>query len=274
MSIGRGKKNLILALGATEIATGVLVVSLQGYACGLVAPEEELDVVYVHRAVAVLVFHMVEDDGERLWLLALAIPLVVFGEQGALAGDGGTVVAGGDELFEAKLVEVGGEVLEEVALEGVVAVAVDDLAAEGVGVELKVSLDLFLDVDVLGVELVLFGRLRGACIHGEKDNNGYQMTYFIIGKHNNEFTIFSGNIVNNTVAEKLNKRLNSIKSLGDSDLKRQYMDVLSNGELSSKGGAGLGFLTIALKSNNNIDFDFEMLNKEYSLFSLQSKVLG
>ena len=121
---------------------------------------------------------------------------------------------------------------------------------------------------------IVIETLQNICIHGEKDNNGYQMTYFIIGRHNNEFSIFSGNIVNNTVAEKLNKRLNSIKSLSDSDLKKQYMDVLSNGELSAKGGAGLGFLTIALKSGNNIDFDFEMLNKEYSLFSQQSKVLG
>lgn len=121
---------------------------------------------------------------------------------------------------------------------------------------------------------IVIETLQNICIHGEKDNNGYQMTYFIIGKYQNEFTIFSGNIVNNNAAEKLNKRLNAIKSLSDSDLKRQYMDVLSNGELSAKGGAGLGFLTIALKSNNNIDFDFEMLNKEYSLFSIQSKVLG
>jgi hypothetical protein len=121
---------------------------------------------------------------------------------------------------------------------------------------------------------IVIETLQNICIHGEKDNNGYQMTYFIIGKHDNEFAIFSGNIVTNNAGERLNKRLNSIKSLGDSDLKKQYMDVLSNGELSAKGGAGLGFLTIALKSNNNIDFDFEMLNKEYSLFSLQSKVLG
>ena len=150
------------ALGAAEVAAGVLVVAFQGYPGGLVALEEELDVGHVRRAVAVLVFHMVEDDGERLGLLALAIALVVFREQRELAGDGGAVVAGGDELLEAELVEVGGEVLEEVALEGVVAVAVDDLAAEGVGVELQVGLDLFLDVDVLGVELVLLGRLRGA----------------------------------------------------------------------------------------------------------------
>ncbi len=121
---------------------------------------------------------------------------------------------------------------------------------------------------------IVIETLQNICIHGEKDNNGYQMTYFIIGKNQNEFTIFSGNIVNNNVAEKLNKKLNVIKSFNDSDLKKQYMDVLSNGELSVKGGAGLGFLTIALKSNNNIDFDFEMLNKEYSLFSLQSKILG
>jgi hypothetical protein len=121
---------------------------------------------------------------------------------------------------------------------------------------------------------IVIETLQNICIHGEKDFNGYQMTYFIIGKNANEFTIFSGNIVSNSMAERLNKRLNSIRSLNDSDLKKQYMEVLSNGELSAKGGAGLGFLTIALKSGNNIDFDFETLNKEYSLFSLQSKVSG
>jgi hypothetical protein len=84
---------------------------------------------------------MVEDDGDCLGLLSLSIPLVVFREQGTLASDGGAIVAGGDELLEAELVEVGSEVLEEVALEWVVAVAVDDLATEGAGVELQVGLD-------------------------------------------------------------------------------------------------------------------------------------
>lgn len=121
---------------------------------------------------------------------------------------------------------------------------------------------------------IVIETLQNICLHGEKDNNGYQMTYFIIGKNNNEFTIFSGNIVTSSAAEKLNIRLNGIKSLSDTDLKKQYMDVLSNGELSAKGGAGLGFLTIALKSSNNMDFEFEVLNKEYSLFSLQSKLQG
>jgi len=121
---------------------------------------------------------------------------------------------------------------------------------------------------------IVIETLQNICLHGEKDEPGHQMAYFIIGKENNEFTIFSGNIIANKAIEKLNKRLSFIKSLNDADLKKQYMDVLSNGELSSKGGAGLGFLTIALKASGNIDFDFEMLNKDYSLFSLQSKILG
>ena len=150
------------ALGAAEIASGVLVVCFQGLPGGLVPLEEELNVGNVRSSVSVLVFHTIEGDGERLGLMSLAIPLVVFREQCALASDWGAVVAGCDELFEAELVEVGGEVLEEVALEGVVAVAVDDFAAESVGVELQVGLCLFLDIRVLGVELVLLGRFRGA----------------------------------------------------------------------------------------------------------------
>ena len=69
------------ALGAAEIAAGVLVIAFQRFSGGLVALQEKLNVRHVRRAVAVLVFDTVEDDGERLGLLALAIPLVVFREQ-------------------------------------------------------------------------------------------------------------------------------------------------------------------------------------------------
>ena len=150
------------ALGAAEVAPGVSVVALERFAGGLVALEEYLDVGHVRRAVAVLVLDVVEDDGQRLGLLPLAVALVVFRKQRHLSRNGRSVVAGGDELLHAELVEVGGEVLEEVALEGVIAVAVDDLVVEGIRIELEVSFDLVLDVDVLGVELVLLRGLGGA----------------------------------------------------------------------------------------------------------------
>jgi Family of unknown function (DUF6272) len=114
--------------------------------------------------------------------------------------------------------------------------------------------------------------LQNICFHAERDNNSNQMTYFIIGKHENEFITYSGNVLPKASAEKLVKRLERVKSLNDADLKKEYLEVLSNGELSKKGGAGLGFITIALKSNNNIDFEFEPLNNDYSLFCMKAKV--
>lgn len=119
---------------------------------------------------------------------------------------------------------------------------------------------------------IVIEALQNILLHGEKDGNGVQHCYFIIGKDNNELILSTGNLVSNTNVDKMRDRLFGIKSLDEKALKGKYMEVLSNGELSSKGGAGLGFLTIALKSGNNIHFDFRNVNEAVSLFSLQSKI--
>jgi hypothetical protein len=165
------------ALWAAEVAAGVLVVALERDTRGVVAPQEDLHIGDAYGAVAVLILHAVDDDGERLGTRAIAVFGVVLWEQHALPRDGRAVVTGGDEPLETEPVEVGGEILEKVAFVGVVAVAVDDLAAKGVGVVLQVRLDLSLDVVVLGVELILFGNLRvgkrsvaraGSCRYGHR----------------------------------------------------------------------------------------------------------
>jgi anti-sigma regulatory factor (Ser/Thr protein kinase) len=119
---------------------------------------------------------------------------------------------------------------------------------------------------------IVIEALQNILLHGEKDGNGVQHCYIVIGQDESELTIFTGNLVSNINVERMRQRLEGIKSLDEKALKGKYMEVLSNGELSAKGGAGLGFLTIALKSGNNIKFDFRSVNDSVSLFSLQSKV--
>jgi len=119
------------ALGAAEVAASRERLSAVG-----VSLQEKFDILDAGRTISVDILYLLDLDGNRLRLVALATALVVLTECELCAGDGGAIVAGGDEFFEAELVEVGGEILEEVALEGVVAVAVDNLAAECVGVEL------------------------------------------------------------------------------------------------------------------------------------------
>jgi hypothetical protein len=114
--------------------------------------------------------------------------------------------------------------------------------------------------------------LQNIILHGEIISDSNQLSYFIVAQNDNIYNIHSGNIVKIATAVALNKRLNIVKSLNENDLKNKYRDVLVNGELSEKGGAGLGFLTIALKSNN-IDFEFQDIDQDFSLFSMHIQVI-
>ena len=55
-------------------------------------------------------------------------------------------------------------------------------------------------------------------------------------------------------------------------LKQYYMEHLENNQLSAKGGAGLGFITIAMKSGNKLKYGFDKITDEASLFWLTSTV--
>ena len=55
-------------------------------------------------------------------------------------------------------------------------------------------------------------------------------------------------------------------------LKAYYLEHLENNTMSDKGGAGLGFITIGMKSGNKLKVDFKKINDQFSLFTLTSAV--
>jgi len=93
--------------------------------------------------------------------LSLAIALFVFRKECTLllTCDRRSIIAGSNQLFQTEPIEVRCKVLEEITLEGIVTIAVNNFAAECLRIEFKVRLDLFLDVDVLGIKFVLLGLL-------------------------------------------------------------------------------------------------------------------
>ena len=42
--------------------------------------------------------------------------------------------------------------------------------------------------------------------------------------------------------------------------------------MSDKGGAGLGFITIGMKSGNKLKTNFKKINNEFSLFILKATI--
>lgn len=115
--------------------------------------------------------------------------------------------------------------------------------------------------------------LQNMLIHGGKDSAGHQHNYFILSKNHTKVEIITANVVANSNIERLTadvERLNTFKD--PAALKTYYMEHLEKNELSDKGGAGLGFITIAMKSGNKLDYSFSKINDSLSLFSLKSVV--
>jgi hypothetical protein len=55
-------------------------------------------------------------------------------------------------------------------------------------------------------------------------------------------------------------------------VKELYLSVLTNGVISNKGGAGLGFITMSMKSLNQLDGSFVEIDDEISHYDLKIKL--
>ncbi len=112
--------------------------------------------------------------------------------------------------------------------------------------------------------------LQNMLIHGHKDDNGAQHNFFILYISNKAVKITTANLIYNTSIQKLLKDINRINSFTDpAELKAYYLEHLENNELSDKGGAGLGFITIGMKSGNKLNVHFNEINDKRSLFLLE-----
>lgn len=115
--------------------------------------------------------------------------------------------------------------------------------------------------------------LQNQLIHGHKDDKGSQHNFFLLAYSDKSVNISSANLISNSSVEKIKGQIEKINLFEDpAALKAYYLEHLENNELSDKGGAGLGFITIAMKSGNKITPQFETINDKYSLFLLEIKI--
>lgn len=108
----------------------------------------------------------------------------------------------------------------------------------------------------------------------KQDNSNGIPSFFLIRRKANDYQITSGNSIENDKVDMLTGLLDRVNSLDKDSLKELQREILSEGDLSSKGGAGLGLIEIARKSGNKLFFDFKKINDIYSYFYFQTKVLG
>ena len=95
---------------------------------------------------------------------------------------------------------------------------------------------------------------------------------FMIRKIDGEYSIMTGNYMSIDNVDIMRSRLDRINEMDQEELKVYYKEVLNNGQMSAKGGGGLGMIDIARKSGKKLEYKFDPVDNDYSFFSLNVKV--
>ncbi len=103
----------------------------------------------------------------------------------------------------------------------------------------------------------------------DNDNLGL----FVIKRTEERYYITTGNSTEKTSIPIISKLIKKINSLDKDELKVYYKQVLNEGKLSNKGGAGLGLIDMARKSGNKLSYrfiDIDDINTYFYLHTIPS----
>lgn len=92
---------------------------------------------------------------------------------------------------------------------------------------------------------------------------------FVITEIGDEIQIMSANFIDKDDINSLSSRINMVNNLPEENLGHLYRGVLDIGGVSSKGGAGLGFIDIRKKCGNPLDCSFTDFSNDHALYVLK-----
>jgi hypothetical protein len=67
----------------------------------------------------------------------------------------------------------------------------------------------------------------------------------------------------------LRSKIDQVNSQDSDALRKLYRSTMSNGEFTEKGGAGLGLIEMAKTAGSKLEYTFENLTKDYSLYTFR-----
>ena len=95
---------------------------------------------------------------------------------------------------------------------------------------------------------------------------------FMVSKGETTYNVTTGNIIENDRVKEVTEILERINSLDKEGLKQLHKTQMQEGRLSEKGGAGLGFIDIARKTGNKLDYHMLPIGDNQHFFVLTSTI--
>jgi len=108
--------------------------------------------------------------------------------------------------------------------------------------------------------------------YSEKESNidlDETSEFFLTRNVGDTFYIISANLIDNDKIDMVREKLERVNTLEKTELNALYREVLTNKQISEKGGAGLGFIEMVRKTKGKLPFDFVKVDDKQSMFFMQ-----
>ncbi|NQX92715.1 MAG: hypothetical protein HRT74_11435 [Flavobacteriales bacterium] len=119
---------------------------------------------------------------------------------------------------------------------------------------------------------VLIEALQNAQIHGAHTDNNLPSSFLVLKESKDLFHLHIGNLILAEDANLIDYKISQLNALDKNELRKLYIETLCNENFSYKGGAGLGFLTIAKKAADKVEYHVQQLNDSFAFFTVEIKV--
>jgi hypothetical protein len=119
---------------------------------------------------------------------------------------------------------------------------------------------------------LLVETLQNTYHHSYKDNVGNRNSALCISHDENSFYISTGNLISAEDIIPLTQKLSSINGMNANELRKLYIETLCNDNFNQKGGAGLGFLTMAKKVHGKLNYEFFNVAQKAAYFILNLEI--
>jgi len=103
----------------------------------------------------------------------------------------------------------------------------------------------------------------------KSSNDSRMQPYISIRKENKKLFFLTGNPIPVEAKESLTRLLDRLNGLDKTELKALYENILTKTVIQGENGAGLGFISMALKSGNKFKYSFSPLTDGYLYFEIQ-----
>ena len=89
-----------------------------------------------------------------------------------------------------------------------------------------------------------------------------------VKKHDGKFIVSAGNLIKIDQINGLKDKLNRVNSMDDKALKKLYEEVINKEATDEDSGAGLGLITMAMRTDEDILYEFDPVDIRHSYFTM------